>query len=56
MKDKETIMKGLQACRDYCCRECPYQYLDDEYYILRCIHTLVKDVNEMLKETKDYIS
>ena len=52
MKDKETIMKALSACSEFYCCECPYQYLDDKEYSLRCIHTLIKDVNEMLKENK----
>lgn len=49
MKDKETIMKALAACSEFACGECPYQYLDDKDFSLKCINTLVKDTHEMLK-------
>lgn len=52
MKDKETIMKALAACSEFECCECPYQYFDDHEYNLRCIHTLIVDVNEMLEESR----
>lgn len=48
MKDKETITKALKACSEFLCGECPYQYLDDNEYSLRCIHTLIKDIDKML--------
>lgn len=50
MKDKEEIMKALKACSEFCCDECPYQHLEDKRYLLRCIHTLIKDVYELFKE------
>lgn len=50
MNDKEKIMRALQACSEFCCNECPYQHLDDKEYSLRCIHTLIEDVYELLKE------
>jgi hypothetical protein len=50
MKDKEKIMKALSACNEFCCGECPYQYLDSKDYQLRCIHTLIQDVYELLKK------
>lgn len=48
MKDKETILKGLEACSEFLCGECPYQYLEDNEYSLHCIHTLIKDIDKML--------
>lgn len=50
--DKEKIIKGLSACNEFDCKECPYQYLDDKEYPLRCIHTLVQDVYELSKDYK----
>ena len=50
MGNKEKIMKGLSVCNEFCCEECPYQHLDSVNYPLRCIHTLIKDVYELLKE------
>lgn len=50
MKDKETIMKALSVCAEFECDRCPYQYLDHEEYKLRCIHALIMDLNEILKE------
>ena len=52
MKDKETIMKGIAACSEFCCGECPYQYLEHHEYKMRCIHTLMQDIHELLKEVQ----
>ena len=46
---KANILEALAACSEFCCDECPYQHLDHEHYKLRCIHTLIKDVYELLK-------
>lgn len=45
MKDKETIIKALKACSEFLCDECPYKYLEDRNHPLKCIHTLVVDLN-----------
>ena len=50
MMDKDKVMKALAACNEFCCDECPYQYLDHMDYKLRCIHVLIMDVNKMLNE------
>lgn len=50
MKNKEEIIKALSACNEFCCGECPYQHLDSGDYLFRCIHTLIQDVYELLKE------
>lgn len=47
---KEKIIKALAACNEFYCEECPYQYLDDETYKMRCIHTLIQDVYKLLME------
>ena len=47
---KAKILEALKSCSEFCCSECPYQCLDDEDYKLRCIHTLIKDTYELLKE------
>lgn len=49
MKSREEIMTALEACSDFCCGECPYQHLDSKEFSMRCIHTLIRDVNKMLK-------
>lgn len=45
---KDKIIKALAACSEFCCGECPYQYLDHDEYKLRCIHTLIEDVHELI--------
>lgn len=49
MDNKEIVIKALAACSEFYCGECPYQYLESDEYKLRCIHTLIVDVNELLK-------
>ena len=46
--DIEKIMQALAACSEFCCGECPYQYLDDKTYKMRCIHALIQDVHKLL--------
>ena len=45
-------MKALRACNEFYCVECPYQHLDSNEYSLRCIHTLIKDINKLLENDK----
>lgn len=49
MKDKETIIKALEACSEFLCDECPYKYLEDRNFTLKCIHTLIVDLNMLFK-------
>ena len=48
--DKEKVLKAVKACSEFCCGECPYQHLDDPdgYLKLRCIHSLMVDINKLL--------
>ena len=49
MKDKETIIKALEACSEFLCDECRYKYLEDRNFPLKCIHTLIVDLNMLFK-------
>lgn len=46
---KEDILKGIEACSEFICDECPYQKFDSKDYPIRCMHFLITDINEMLK-------
>ena len=48
--DRNKVFKGLDCCKEFLCDECPYQYLDDKEYPLRCIHTLIVDLSEIKEE------
>ena len=48
--DRETVVKAVAACSEFCCGECSYQYLYSRDYPLKCICTLMGDINKMLKE------
>ena len=51
---KDKVLEGLAACSEFCCGECPYQKYEDRHeYIFRCIHLLIKDLNELRKEYID---
>ena len=47
-ENKDTILKGLECCVEFLCKECPYQFLDDHEHPLRCIHTLITDIHNHL--------
>lgn len=49
---KEDILKGIECCAEFLCGECPYQKYDDpaKGYTLRCIHTLLVDINDLVKK------
>ena len=47
---RAKILKSLKACSEFYCDECPYQHLDDKTYKMRCIHALIKDTYELLKD------
>ena len=46
---KEEILKGIEACSEFICDECPYQIFDSKDYPIRCMHFLIADINKMLK-------
>ena len=49
---REEVLKGLECCVDFCCNDCPYHYLDSKEYPIRCIHSLLTDVHNLIKESK----
>ena len=53
--DKEKVLKAVKACSEFCCGECPYQHLDDPdgYLKMRCIHSLMVDINKLLNSSED---
>lgn len=50
MPDKEKVKQAIEACADFCCGECPYEYLESKDYPFRCIHTLMVDIHKLMKE------
>ena len=48
---KEEILKGIECCAEFLCGECPYQKYVDPKYLLKCNTALMRDVNELLKNT-----
>ena len=55
MENKELILRAVAACSEFCCKECPYEFLDDPngYLKLRCIHALMVDINELLNKQSE---
>lgn len=47
---KEEIELGMKCCSEFLCGECPYEKFDDNEKTLRCIHTLMKDINKLYFE------
>ena len=50
MHNKEFVLKGLSACAEFLCSDCPYKEYDHHEFKLRCIHTLIEDLNLLYKE------
>ena len=50
---KEETLKGLRCCSEFECGECPYKIYEDagRTYVLRCIHKLMVDLNELMNKT-----
>ena len=48
---KEEILKGVECCAEFLCSECPYQKYEDPKYLLKCNTALMRDVNDLLKNT-----
>ena len=48
---REETLKGLSYCSEFECKECPYQIYNDKTYILRCMHRLMVDLNEIMNKT-----
>jgi len=47
---EQQIRESVNACSDFCCGECHYNIYESKDYTLRCIHKLMKDVNELLNK------
>lgn len=48
--NREEIEQGMRCCNKFLCGECPYEKYDDKVnkeYIMRCIHTLMQDINKL---------
>ena len=50
---KEEIELGIKCCSDFLCGECPYQKFDSPQYTMRCVHTLMKDINKLYFRDKE---
>ena len=50
IKDYEKVLGALKSCNEFLCSECPYARWDDYDYKLRCIHMLINDLTEVVKE------
>ena len=47
---REDTELGIKCCNEFLCGECPYEKYDDKVshqYTMRCIHTLMKDINNL---------
>lgn len=48
---KEEILKGIECCAEFLCGECPYKKYESTQYLLKCNTALMRDINELLKNT-----
>ena len=56
MSREKNIKKAVAACAEFECDNCPYNYLSDNHYMLRCIHVLMNDINKLLnKKEKEFL-
>lgn len=46
---EEIISKSVECCSEFLCGECPYNKYEDSHYMLKCIHMLMTDLNELFK-------
>lgn len=46
---KEEILKGIECCAEFLCGECPYQKYEHNEYKMKCIHRLMQDINDLVK-------
>lgn len=46
---REEILKGIECCAEFLCGECPYQKYEHNEYKMKCIHNLMKDINDLVK-------
>ena len=51
---KEEILKAVRACDGFYCNLCPYKKYEDDDYILKCIHALMRDIYKLLKDEGMY--
>lgn len=49
---ENLISKAVECCTEYLCGECPYNVYEDNHYTFKCIHMLMKDINELFKQRK----
>jgi hypothetical protein len=49
MKFSESIVReAIKLCSEFECGKCPYKVYDSSDYMLRCIHNLMMDINELV--------
>ena len=48
--EREKVLNALKYCAEFECGNCPYKYLDSKDYPLRCIHTLIIDLNKIVSD------
>lgn len=53
---EEIISKSVECCSEFLCSECPYNEYEDSHYTLKCIHMLMKDINELFKSKRDQVN
>lgn len=51
---KEEILKAVRLCDGFYCKSCPYKKYEDEHYVFRCIHNLMRDIYKLLKDEGMY--
>ena len=49
MTNEETL-KAIQVCAEFLCSECPYKIYEHEEYKMRCIHKLMVDIDQLIKD------
>ena len=52
--EKDKIMKGIECCSEFLCKECPYQKYDHPTYKLQCMHKLIKDIKKGIDKYKNH--
>lgn len=51
---KEEVLKGLECCVDYMCGDCPYQYLASWEFPIKCMRTLLVDLQNLKEKEEEY--
>lgn len=50
--DKYQIFQGLSCCSKFFCDGCPYKIYEDDLYKIQCIHILIEDLHNYMKEVE----